>query len=81
MPWVIGGDLNENLTQEEKRRGQPRNQRQIDDFKEAVSFCGLQDFGGHPYTWSNNGEGTQNVQCSMQTRQISSKLIMDKYME
>ena len=67
MPWLIGEDFNEILSHKEKSGGLPRPQRQMDELREAIDYCGLQDLGfsGHPYTWSNNRREDQNVQCRL----------------
>lgn len=50
-PWVVGGDFNEVLSNEEKT-GAPRPERQMMAFRETLDECGLRDLGfnGHKFT-------------------------------
>lgn len=43
-PWLIGGDLNEILSDDEKAGGVPRDSHSIENFKEALDDCKLQRF-------------------------------------
>ncbi|KAH7842466.1 hypothetical protein Vadar_005620 [Vaccinium darrowii] len=59
--WIIWGDMNDLLCEEEKLGGIPRPASSFRGFQEFVDECGLTDLGfsGHPFTWRNNrlGEG------------------------
>ncbi|KAL0447658.1 UNVERIFIED_CONTAM: putative mitochondrial protein [Sesamum latifolium] len=54
-PWVCVGDFNEILAQNEKQGSLPRALWQINDFREYLRDCGLQDMGyeGDIFTWCN----------------------------
>lgn len=56
MAWLVAGDFNEILHQKEKVGGASRPYKQIEDFKQAIEFCGLNDIHslGLYFTWSNN---------------------------
>jgi exonuclease III len=42
-PWLCAGDFNEILFSWEKEGGVPKPQKQIDKFREALEYCGLDD--------------------------------------
>ena len=54
IPWALGGDFNEIISNDEKTRVE-RSERQMMAFKDALDVCGLKDPGymGYKYTWSN----------------------------
>ena len=52
MCWTVGGDFNEILHVEEKVGGIHRAQSQIEAFKEAVNYCGLNDLQYLGYTFT-----------------------------
>ncbi|XP_075107144.1 uncharacterized protein LOC142180116 [Nicotiana tabacum] len=53
--WLIGGDFNVILSEEEKYRGRPVYLRKVEDFAHCVDTCALYDLGfkGSLYTWWN----------------------------
>ncbi|XP_071685195.1 uncharacterized protein [Lolium perenne] len=53
LPWVIIGDFNEILYLHEKKGGNPRSQRSMQAFRDALADCGLEDLGclGDTFTW------------------------------
>ena len=63
-PWLCCGDFNEILCMEEKQGQIPRPLRPMQDFKEALLFCGLADLGfhGNIFTWDNGRLGEDLVQ-------------------
>ncbi|XP_074304565.1 uncharacterized protein LOC141639306 [Silene latifolia] len=63
LPWVVIGDFNQILFKHEKRGGVPRDQRAMDEFREAMDECGLMDIGfsGEPFTWWNRSGGSEAV--------------------
>ena len=67
MSWIVGGDFNEILHNEEKIGGNPRDLGQMEAFSEAVNYCALYDlqFSGHAFTWSNGRVGENNIQCKL----------------
>lgn len=56
LPWVCMGDFNEILYSFEKQGGAPKAQVYKDRFRNALSFCNLNDLGfdGDIFTWRNN---------------------------
>lgn len=60
-PCLCCGDFNEILHMEEKKSGNDRDVRMINDFREALEDSGLVDmeFLGRLYTWSNKRCGQQ----------------------
>lgn len=62
-PWLVFGELNENLTLSEKEGGRDRIDRQMESFREALANHALGDLGskGAPFTWCNNWEGEQRI--------------------
>ncbi|KAL5543298.1 hypothetical protein UlMin_011008 [Ulmus minor] len=63
MPWLCGGDFNEILFGHEKQGGAERAQYLMNNFREAINYCGLADLGfrGPKFTW-NRGNGAYLVQ-------------------
>ncbi|KAF7832197.1 reverse transcriptase [Senna tora] len=55
LPWLVCGDFNEVLSQEEKWGGNPALMSRIRDFRNCLNNCGLDDLGfvGQNYTWFN----------------------------
>jgi len=54
-PWMLIGDFNEAMWQYEHFTETPRPERQMMDFREALSHCHLHDLGfsGIPWTYNN----------------------------
>jgi hypothetical protein len=67
LPWLCAGDFNEILFQYEQLGGNPRNQAQMDAFRECLEDCNLTDLGykGYDYTWNNKGEEGENIQVRL----------------
>ncbi|XP_031112163.1 uncharacterized protein LOC116016139 [Ipomoea triloba] len=59
LPWVVLGDFNDLIFQNEKRGGNPHPDRLLRGFGEAVDDCGLLQLPmqGYPFTW-DRGKGT-----------------------
>ncbi|XP_019241016.1 PREDICTED: uncharacterized protein LOC109221004 [Nicotiana attenuata] len=55
IPWLVGGDFNVILDEEEKFGGLPVSLNEINDFRHCISTCNLNDLGfkGSIYTWWN----------------------------
>ena len=53
MPWILLGDFNEILYDSEKEGGNPRPQRFMQNFRDALDDCNLEDFPyiGDRFTW------------------------------
>lgn len=54
-PWLVVGDFNQILFDIEKKGGPLRSQREMNEFREALDDCNLQDLGytGDAFTWWN----------------------------
>jgi hypothetical protein len=62
-PWAMMGDFNECLWQSEHWSRRRRNENQMDQFRNTLSFCNLHDLGfkGIPWTYDNKQDGRNNV--------------------
>lgn len=63
MLWEQFEDFNEILFHSEKWGGRDHLEKQLEDFKEVLSFCELRDLGfrGNLFTWYNNRDGDQRI--------------------
>ena len=54
-PWIILGDFNSLLSQEDKHNGEPVSSYEVSDFRTCCSMLGLSDlnFTGCKFTWTN----------------------------
>ncbi|XP_075079855.1 uncharacterized protein LOC142165134 [Nicotiana tabacum] len=61
-PWLVRGDFNVILSEEEKYGGLPVYVREVEDFAHCVDTCELYDLGfkGSLYTWWN---GRSDIDC------------------
>ncbi|XP_062112653.1 uncharacterized protein LOC133823820 [Humulus lupulus] len=59
LPWCIIGDMNNVLSQRDKRGGRPYPNNLLEGFQQLVQDLGLIDIDliGHPFTWER-GRGT-----------------------
>ena len=64
MLWLCVSDYNEILSSEEKQGGLPRPPKQMEDFRQALLHCGLNNLGfiGNIFTWRNGRPGRAFVQ-------------------
>ncbi|XP_060177942.1 uncharacterized protein LOC132607882 [Lycium barbarum] len=55
LPWIIGGDFNVIVSEEEKQGGLPVTFNETLDFSTCIQSCGLIDVGftGSKFTWCN----------------------------
>ena len=55
LPWVLLGDFNDMISEDEKLGGLPLNKIRIVAFKNCMDKCGLMDLGfqGPRFTWPN----------------------------
>ncbi|XP_019241256.1 PREDICTED: uncharacterized protein LOC109221250 [Nicotiana attenuata] len=62
LPWLVGGDFNVVMGEEEKIGGLPVYPPEYEDFAFCVNSCGLFNLGykGSPFTWWN---GRPNEKC------------------
>ncbi|XP_012851712.1 PREDICTED: uncharacterized protein LOC105971405 [Erythranthe guttata] len=67
MPWLLGGDFNEILSNSEKTGGNARLPASIRAFRNTLEDCSLSDLGfeGSPFTWSNNRHAPDTVRCRL----------------
>ncbi|KAK4733974.1 hypothetical protein R3W88_008235 [Solanum pinnatisectum] len=54
-PWMVGGDFNVIVSEDEKLGGLPVITEECEDFAFCINSCGLCDVGfrGNPYAWWN----------------------------
>nr|XP_016459868.1 PREDICTED: uncharacterized protein LOC107783415 [Nicotiana tabacum] len=62
LPWLVGGDFNVVLHEDEKIGGFPVHPPEYEGFAFCVNSCGLfyQGYKGSPFTWWN---GRSNAEC------------------
>ena len=67
LPWIVFGDFNEILHPGEKIGGLDRDAKQMEDFRECLSRCGLLDLGffGQHHTWCNGRFGSQRTKLRL----------------
>jgi hypothetical protein len=80
LPWLVVGDFNEALWQEEHISCTPRPVGQMEAFREVLFDCGLTDLGfsGVPYTYDNKRQGNSNVRVRLD-RAVACPLWRDKF--
>ncbi|XP_060959342.1 uncharacterized protein LOC115704505 [Cannabis sativa] len=61
LPWCVIGDMNNVLSQEDKKGGHPYPNWLVDGFRDTIQECGLIDLDivGHRFTWEKS-RGTDN---------------------
>lgn len=64
LTWLCFGDLNEIMYDLEKKGGNRRSWQCMQNFKDTMGYCGLQDLGfsSYPYTWSSGRLEENNIQ-------------------
>jgi hypothetical protein len=67
LPWMMCGDFNEVMWQNKHFSERGRNEKQMMDFREVLSFCDLHDLGfsGNPWTFDNKQYGRRNVKVRL----------------
>jgi hypothetical protein len=67
IPWLMVGDFNEAMCQDENFSARKRGEKQMRDFRETLSFCNLHDLGfvGKPWTYDNKQLGARNVRVRL----------------
>jgi endonuclease/exonuclease/phosphatase family metal-dependent hydrolase len=67
LPWMVMGDFNEALWQEEHFSQTPRSERQMEAFRDTLTYCDLTDIGfaGVPYNYDNKWRGLANVKVRL----------------
>ncbi|RAL49249.1 hypothetical protein DM860_018122 [Cuscuta australis] len=79
-PWCIVGDFNAVLNIEDRKGGNPITMDEIQDFKECIEGCGLEEipFEGPYYTWFNKQKGDRRI-CSKLDRALANMHWMTDY--
>lgn len=67
LPWLVFGDFNEVLDENEHLSNHQRSQSQIQDFRDTVNTCELKDLGysSYKYTWCNRRHLEQNIKVRL----------------
>uniref|UniRef100_A0A803QGA2 Reverse transcriptase domain-containing protein n=1 Tax=Cannabis sativa TaxID=3483 RepID=A0A803QGA2_CANSA len=57
-PWLVIGDFNEILSQDDKNKSGYRNESQIEDFRSTLELCALHPlhYKGERYTWAKSAD-------------------------
>lgn len=80
LPWLVGGDFNTVLSDEEKIGGLPVTSENCEEFAFCINFLELLDVGfkGSPFTWWN---GRTNSSCIFERldRVVVNQQLQDKY--
>ncbi|XP_060182252.1 uncharacterized protein LOC132611912 [Lycium barbarum] len=78
--WLIGGDFNVVLNDEEKIGGNPVQPQDIEDFAFCINSCELEEvnFKGSPFTWWN---GRADATCIFERldRMLVNSLLLDNF--
>ena len=66
-PWLCVGDFNAILNASEKLSIRQPHSSQINEFRDALDFCQLEDLGyrGYPSTWTNKRPGDANTKMRL----------------
>jgi exonuclease III len=67
LPWLMVGDFNETMWQEEHFSASKRSESNMDNFRRTLSDCNLFDLGfrGPGWTYNNKQEGRSNVRARL----------------
>lgn len=62
-PWLLCGDFNEIISNDEKRGGKRRSKHQLEQFRSVMDYCHLKDlsFSGSPFTWCNRRDNHHTI--------------------
>lgn len=63
LPWIVGGDFNEIVSQGEKKGGRRRRRSQMETFSQTLEDCNLKDYfaTNSSFTWHNNRDGGEAI--------------------
>ncbi|XP_060182313.1 uncharacterized protein LOC132611975 [Lycium barbarum] len=78
--WLIGGDFNVVLNDEEKIGGNPIQPQDIEDFAFCINSCDLEEvnFKGSPFTWWN-GRADEARIFERMDRMLVNSLLLDNF--
>lgn len=78
--WICLGDLNDILSNDEKKGGNQRSLQQLNLGRDTVCDCSLTDLGfrGYPFTWTNGRAGTEQIQCRID-RALASEAFINRF--
>jgi endonuclease/exonuclease/phosphatase family metal-dependent hydrolase len=64
-PWLMMGDFNETMWQNEHLSETKRSEKRMADFRNTLNFCNLHDlvFTCPPWTWDNKQKEKRNVRA------------------
>ncbi|XP_074296923.1 uncharacterized protein LOC141627587 [Silene latifolia] len=73
-PWICIGDFNE-IHYANEMLGGSRQQWQMNNFRDVVDECGLQDipYEGYAYTYDNGQAGSNNRQCRLDRAMVTGR--------
>jgi hypothetical protein len=79
-PWLVLGDFNEAMWQEEHFSKSKRSERHMAEFRAVLSDCDLHDIGfsGTPWTFDNKQRGDRNVKVRLD-RAVASPAWSDRF--
>ena len=79
-PWLCFGDFNAILHSSEKQSIRKPHNSQINEFREALESCQLEDLGykGYPFTWTNKRPGDANTKLRLD-RAMATKGWIEKF--
>ncbi|KAK1356412.1 hypothetical protein POM88_049668 [Heracleum sosnowskyi] len=82
LPWVLIGDMNNVISQNDKRGGRPYPTWLIRGFQKCIDDCDLHDLEieGYPYTWEK-GYGTDGWMEIRLDRALVSNSFMDQFVD
>uniref|UniRef100_A0A803PRY6 Reverse transcriptase domain-containing protein n=1 Tax=Cannabis sativa TaxID=3483 RepID=A0A803PRY6_CANSA len=67
LPWLVIGDFNEILSNENKSGGCLRNEQHMEAFRKTLDHCKLHEmlFEGDPFTWIKNRSGVSTIKSRL----------------
>ncbi|KAK1368150.1 Endonuclease/exonuclease/phosphatase family protein [Heracleum sosnowskyi] len=73
LPWCLIGDINNVLSQSDKRGGRPYPSALIQGFQDTIEDCGLTDMPlhGHPFTWERCASAGEMIEVRLDRALVS----------
>ncbi|XP_060170521.1 uncharacterized protein LOC132601459 [Lycium barbarum] len=80
VPWLVRGDFNVIISQDEKYGGLPVTINEVQDFRGCIQSCGITDLGfkGSKYTWWN-GKSNEEFIFKRLDRCLGNNALQVKY--